>query len=69
VLLHWRIPVGFYSNDQIGDNLMVRGQDSRLDAATLSIQDLYMASVVRTLKYGLMLSWRRNMRDLLVGQN
>jgi hypothetical protein len=52
----------------MGDILMVRGQDCRLDAATLSVQNLWMVSVVGTLEYGLVLSWRGNTADLLVGQ-
>jgi hypothetical protein len=52
----------------MGDMVMVRGQDCRLDAATLSVRNLWTVSVVGTVEYGLVLSWRGNTSDLLVGQ-
>jgi hypothetical protein len=45
----------FFTKDQTGDNLMVLGQDCRVDMATLYIQNLWIVSVVCTHVYGLVL--------------
>jgi hypothetical protein len=49
------ILTGFFSKDQTDDNLMVLGQDCRVDMATLYIQNLWIVSVMCTHVYGLVL--------------